>query len=656
MKLSVVIVNYNVKHFLDQCLNSVRKASQGMDSEIFVVDNNSVDGSVRMVRDKYPEVRLLANKENLGFAKANNLAIRQAVGEYILLLNPDTVVEDDTFQKVVRFMDDHPDAGGLGVKMIDGKGNFLPESKRGLPTPRVAFYKIFGLSRLFPKSRIFGKYHLGYLDKEETHKIDILSGAFMLLRKQALVKTGLLDEDFFMYGEDIDLSHRITNAGYNNYYFPGTRIIHYKGESTKKSSINYVFVFYNAMVIFARKHFSQKNARIFSFLIHLAIYLRASVAIMSRFFRKAILPLLDILLIYFGIFFIKEYWEQHVIFPDGGQYPMEFITIVVPVYIFIWLFSVFLSGGYDRPIRLIKIFQGIAVGTLIILVIYALLDESWRFSRAIIILGATWGLVSMIAIRLILHLLNVEFSRIGTKKNKRFLIVGKKEEAERVSGLLQKSHISPAFIGLVHPSDRYVKNNGFIGNLDQIHDIIFIYKISEVVFCSRDVSHQVIIDKMSELQEYSVDFKIAPENSLSIIGSNSINTSGDLYTIDIHSINAPNNKRNKRFTDLLLAFLFIPFSPILLFLVKNPSGFLKNIFRVILGQRSWVGYNSGQDIGTSHLPSIKKGILNPADSFRNRKFPKETLEWLNIFYARDYKFYTDINIIYKGFRELGRVT
>ncbi|MCD4730876.1 MAG: glycosyltransferase family 2 protein, partial [Bacteroidales bacterium] len=209
MKLSIVIVNYNVKYFLEQCLHSVRKAITSIDAEVFVVDNNSVDGSVEMLNQKFPDVKLIANKENAGFSKANNQAINKSSGEYVLLLNPDTVVEDDTFVKITQFMDAHPDAGGLGVKMVDGKGNFLPESKRGLPTPSVAFYKVFGFSKILPRSKIFGKYHLGYLDKDMIHEVDILSGAFMLLRKSVLDKTGLLDETFFMYGEDIDLSYRI---------------------------------------------------------------------------------------------------------------------------------------------------------------------------------------------------------------------------------------------------------------------------------------------------------------------------------------------------------------------------------------------------------------------------------------------------------------
>ena len=196
MKLSVVIVNYNVEYFLEQCLHSVHRAMQGIEGEVFVVDNNSVDGSLKMLAQKFPEVKVIANKDNVGFAKANNQAIRISTGEYVLLLNPDTVVEDDTFAKCIAFMDSHPDAGGLGVKMVDGKGQFLPESKRGLPTPSTAFYKMFGLCKLFPHSKRFARYYMGHLSDDETNEVEILAGAFMLMRRETLDKVGLLDETF----------------------------------------------------------------------------------------------------------------------------------------------------------------------------------------------------------------------------------------------------------------------------------------------------------------------------------------------------------------------------------------------------------------------------------------------------------------------------
>ncbi|MEG1587098.1 MAG: glycosyltransferase family 2 protein [Bacteroidales bacterium] len=280
MKISIVIVNYKVKYFLEQCLLSVRKAIEGIDAEVFVVDNNSQDDSLIYLKPLFPEVNFIANKENVGFARANNQAIRLSKGEYVLLLNPDTLLSEKVIQRVMLFMDQHPDAGGAGVKMIDGKGNFLPESKRSMPTPWVSFCKIFGLSALFPQSRLFGKYALGYLDENRIHPIDVMAGAFMMLRREALDRTGLLDEDFFMYGEDIDLSYRITCAGYKNYYLP-ERILHYKGESTPKHTIKYVRIFYEAMDIFFKKH-NPHTSFVYAVFIRFAIVLRASLAGLHR--------------------------------------------------------------------------------------------------------------------------------------------------------------------------------------------------------------------------------------------------------------------------------------------------------------------------------------------------------------------------------------
>ncbi|MCB2221959.1 MAG: glycosyltransferase family 2 protein [Bacteroidetes bacterium] len=654
MKLSIVIVNYNVKYFLEQCLHSVRKAIEGLEAEVLIVDNNSVDGSVEMLHEKFPEFNTLANDENLGFSKANNLAIKQSKGEFILLLNPDTVVEDDTFRKIIDFMDSHPDAGGLGVKMVDGKGVFLPESKRGLPTPWVAFYKIFGLSRLFPKSKVFGKYHLGYLDKNQTSEVEILSGAFMLLRKTVLDTIGYLDETFFMYGEDIDLSYRIIKAGYKNYYFPETRIIHYKGESTKKSSINYVLVFYNAMIIFARKHFSTQNARSLSFLINLAIYFRAFLAILNRFFSRTLVPILDTILLAAGIIAIKNYWETNIIFPEGGAYPIELVSIALPLYVFTWLFSVYMSGGYDRPIQLYKILQGLVIGTIIILIGYALLPENFRFSRAIIVFGAVWGLIAMVGLRIVLHLMRFKKYQLGVKINKRYLIAGNHDEASRVADLLRKADLNPGLIGLVSVKDPETKIDGFIGSLDQIKDIINIYNIDEVIFCARDIPAQKIIDIMSEMNVSQLDFKIAPPESLSIIGSQSINTSGDAYIIELDSISKVNNRRSKRFLDILVSLFLLATFPIGLFFVKNPLGFLRNIIQVIFASKTWVGYRKTKTATDHKLPKLKKGVLNPSDVLKNKSIGTETMDRLNLLYARDYKIVNDLNVLLVGFRNLGR--
>lgn len=283
MKLSVIIVNYKVKHYLEQCLRSVAEASRGIAVEVIVVDNASGDGSVEYLRERFPDVTIIASEENLGFARANNLAIRNSHGQYVLLLNPDTIVAEDTFRDFISFMDSTPDAGGCGAYMLHTDGSFAPESRRGLPTPFVAFCKMSGLASLFPKSRTFGRYYMRYLNENEVNRIEIMSGAFMFLRRDALDKAGLLDEDFFMYGEDIDLSYRILKAGYNNYFLP-SRILHYKGESTVKSSYRYVHTFYRAMELFFNKHYAHYSI-LLSLPIKLAIWGRAMLAYAGNQFK-----------------------------------------------------------------------------------------------------------------------------------------------------------------------------------------------------------------------------------------------------------------------------------------------------------------------------------------------------------------------------------
>ena len=329
--ISIIIVNYNVEYFLEQCLNSVMLAAKNVNCEVIVVDNNSSDGSNEMLNAKFPKVQVIQNSENVGFSKANNQGIKICKGKYILLLNPDTVIDEQTLTKITERMNADDQIGGLGVRMVDGKGVFLPESKRGLPTPFVAFYKIFGLSSIFKKSKRFGRYHLSYLDEFEENEIDILSGAFMFMRKEVLDKIGLLDEAFFMYGEDIDLSYRIQKAGYKNLYFPQTTIIHYKGESTKKSSVNYVFVFYRAMIIFAKKHFGQKNAFLFSTAINTAIYIRAALAIAKRLLSFLAPILFNTTVLLCGLFALTNQWRiRNISFPDEAYY------FLIPGYFAIW--------------------------------------------------------------------------------------------------------------------------------------------------------------------------------------------------------------------------------------------------------------------------------------------------------------------------------
>ena len=655
MELSIVIVNYNVEYFLEQCLFSVEKAIKNIEAEVWVVDNNSVDGSMKMVKEKFPWVKRIENKDNTGFSVANNQAIKLSKGKYVLLLNPDTLVQEDTFSSIINFMNlpENNDVGGLGVKMIDGSGNFLPESKRGLPTPEVAFYKIFGLSTIFKNSKRFGKYHLSYLDKDEIHDIEILSGAFMFMRKEALDKVGLLDETFFMYGEDIDLSYRIIKGGYRNVYFPKTSIIHYKGESTKKSSVNYVFVFYNAMIIFAKKHFSGQNAKLFSFLINMAIYFRASIAIVNRFIKKSIVPLIDAAAIIAGLFLLKKYWESVVRADVNLQFSDELILLFFPIYTLVWLVSVYFSGGYDKPVRLSKIIRGTVIGSAVILIFYSLLSEEYRFSRALILLGSFWTAFSLPFLRMIYHFLKIDNYSLEDDEKKRVLIVADKQEAERINHLIGQTQFATSFVAYINP-DNEKEDDFFIGNLRKLKNIIEVYKINEIIFAAKNVSAQEIISTMALPEKQLVNFKIVPPESLFIIGSNSINKNGDLYTIDINSIAKSENKRNKRTFDVLSAFVLLILFPLLMFFVQKPLQFFNNIFQVLLGQKSWVGYTktlTNEDL--ENLPKSKKGILSPLDLIPLKLYKDTNLLKINQLYAKDYKVKNDWYILIKNIKKLG---
>lgn len=327
LKLSVIIVNYNVKYYLDQCISSVLRAFEVMKkasssdssvneevAEIIVVDNHSADGSVDYLEKRYPQmlypmVRFVRSAHNLGFARANNIAIRQSRGEYVLLLNPDTIVGEDALKASVDFMDAHEDAGAVGVRMLGAQGRRAMESRRGLPTPMVSFFKMLGFCNRWPHHRLFGKYYMGYLPWDEPCQIEVVSGAYCMLRRKALDEVGLLDEDFFMYGEDIDLSYRVLKGGYHNYYLP-VDILHYKGESTQKSSFRYVHVFYEAMLIFFRKHYSGMTF-LLSLPIKTAIYAKALMALvgmLSERMRKSL-----------GFFAPSAEGAQHYVFVGSQE-------------------------------------------------------------------------------------------------------------------------------------------------------------------------------------------------------------------------------------------------------------------------------------------------------------------------------------------------
>lgn len=647
MDLSVIIVNYNVKALLEQTLLSVYKAKANLQTEIIVVDNHSADDSCDMVREKFPDVLLIDNKENLGFSKANNQGIRMASGRNILLLNPDTVLSEDSLVKTVEFLDTHADAGALGVRMIDGRGEFLPESKRGLPTPAAAFYKMSGLSRLFPKSKTFGAYHLGYLDEKQNHRVDILSGAFMMIKKSVLDTVGLLDESFFMYGEDIDLSYRIIKAGYHNYYFSGTTIIHYKGESTKKHSVNYVRIFYLAMAKFASKHFSKQEGKWFGLLIKLAIFGRAVLALLTRVFNALKLFLLDFTLVFAGYYGLMRYWEIYNKYVVGGFYPDVYLYAHVPAYILFWLGGAALSGAYSDPFSIGKNVRGIILGSMVMLSVYALLPEDLRFSRALILLGAVWALLSTSGLRLFYHFLRYGHFDTSASRLSQVLIAGSYEECLRVREILLNYPLRFKLLGFIKPIGSSEKGE-WLGSSENLPLLIELYKANEIIFCARDISSADIMAIMGRVSGDKVQYKIMPERGAYIIGSNSKNTTGEFYSVDITpALSNRNVRKKKRVFDVVACLAMLPLFPFLLLRLRFMKQSLRHWLDCLKGHKTWVGYHPG--VAVSELPPLKPGVFYPGQELHGHLQDFQLINNLNIMYATNYNWQNDLNCLVKAF-------
>ncbi|MCB0507229.1 MAG: glycosyltransferase [Chitinophagales bacterium] len=529
MKLSIVIVNYNVRYFLEQTIASVYKSKVDFPYEIFVVDNHSKDESLKMLAQKFPSVNVIANQENVGFSKANNQAIRQAKGDYVLLLNPDTIIQEDTLQKCINKMESNQNIGGLGVKMVDGAGNFLPESKRGFPSPIAAFAKMSGLAKLFPSSKILGQYHLTYLDKSQSHEVDVLSGAFMLLRKTVLDKVGLLDEDYFMYGEDIDLSYCIRKAGFINYYFADTSIIHFKGESTKKGSLNYIKTFYRAMIIFCDKHISGTKGKVLKILLQFAIFMRALLAVIQRVLQPFGLPILDITCMCSILYTWHLFWENVVKVSEHLIFPSTFFYFNIPIYVAIWFLSMLVLRVYKRQHKWKQLVLSQLIGTLLIAVCYAFFPNSLRTSRGIILFGFLSNLLILSSYRILYHWQNNSLNAYLNIK-KRYLIIANEQNANAIVTYFSQTQNKYEYLGYVSLHNGILSKHN-LGTIEQLQDIVEAYKPDEILFSTDEITTQFIIETMSKIK-IPIVFRLVTQNK-TIISSSSKNTIGEVYTFDI---------------------------------------------------------------------------------------------------------------------------
>jgi GT2 family glycosyltransferase len=642
MDISIIIVNYNVKYFLEQCICSVQKALNNIQGEIIVIDNKSGDGSMEYLPPKFPSVQFIANDKNLGFGKACNQGLAFAKGKYILFLNPDTLVPEDCFTKSIDFMEIHPDAGALGICMLDGSGKFLKESKRAFPSPQTSFYKLTGLARLFPKSKTFSRYHLGYLDEHQNHVIDVLAGAYMLVRKEVLDKVGGFDEVFFMYGEDVDLSYRIQKAGYNNYYFAESNIIHFKGESTRKGSLNYVKLFYQAMSVFVKKHYGSQKAGLFNFFIQSAIWFRAIISSIGHFIKWIGLPVIDALVILFSFWSVKLFWGEYI--RPEVIYQERLIIAVFPMFAVIYLFIAYYTGLYNKYFKQGNLNRSALTATLTVLAIYSLLPESLRFSRGIILFGSVLAFLLLSLIRKLMASLKMIETADALQQTKTLIVCGA-SETEQINQLLVNAGKEQQVFGRIGIEEN---ESNTIGNINRLTSIVKELGIKEIVFGEGTLSNKKIIELVQQLR---LRYKFHAKNSGSIISSDSKDEAGDYFAMEKTFVLAqPVNRRNKKLWDELYCLFFLISFPFHFILQKKPVSFFKNVFNVFSGKKTWVSYSYHQ----KQLPALQKGILTPTGLPQSlNHLPPDSLEKIDYWYAKDYSLSNDISLIWKNYKYLG---
>ncbi|MCY7421642.1 MAG: glycosyltransferase family 2 protein [Chitinophagaceae bacterium] len=644
MQLSIIIVNYNVKYFLEQCLSSVFKAINNLNAEVWVVDNASTDGSIEFLQARFSWINVIANEKNVGFAKANNQALYKCTGEYILFLNPDTIVAEDCFVKSLAFINEHPKAGALGIRMVDGQGCFLPESKRSFPSPVTSFFKLVGLTSLFPASRFFARYTLGYLDQHKNHEVDVLAGAFLMAKRQLLLSLHGFDEIFFMYGEDVDLSYRIQKQGYKNYYFSGSTIVHFKGESTKKGSLNYVRMFYQAMSIFVKKHYGSGKASIFSFFIQLAIWLRAGLSALSGVFSKVGLQVVDAGLVFASFHFINALWVDW--FRSGEPYNAELVNIAFPGFTLLFILTALLAGMYDKVYKLSRAFSGASIATIILLASYSLLPEKYRFSRGVVLFGGITATLLIVLFRWLLIQWKVVDDTDESTKHQQTLVVGTQAEFANVTRLLTRIGLQQRIMGRVAANGNKEDAIAAVGQLPTLLESL---RLREIIFCEGFLSFKAIIDLIQHLPTH-INSRFHAQYSQSIVGSDSKDTSGEFVAVDgSFELGLPYQRRRKRMVDLAVALAILITFPV--HFILNGLSIVRNALLVISGKKTWIGYSQS----TNGLPRLRKGVLATNGFPVNDSSPlkKESLAKIDEWYARNYHWLQDVKMVARHYKKLG---
>jgi GT2 family glycosyltransferase len=677
MDLSIVIVNYNVKHFLEQCLMAIERARWNLKTEIFVVDNASVDGSPAMIKKKFPRVCLIENHKNLGFSKANNQALRLCQGRYILLLNPDTLIQEDTLLELTGFLKNRPKVGAVGCMLINPDGSFQTASRRSLPTPWVAFTRIVGLSRIFPRSPIFGRYNLTYIKPDRESEIDVLSGSLMMFRRDAIAGVNYFDEDYFMYGEDIDLCYRIKQAGWQIFYTPRTKAIHYKGESSKRSELSYLANFYSAMLIFINKHFPTRYSRPVKLLIAFGIVLRAWFAYLGRFFKTIAAPLIDLALIMISIFLGIKLWLP--------LYQLSRFRVIFPIYAVIWLTSLFLSGAYapKGKYHLKQMISGALLG-LLMNATFTYFFKQFAYSRVVILISFGLIVLGLGMWRVIYRVFGPYSIKHPLSKLRRAIIVGSGKEGLRILKKLRKRPDLPFEIcGFVDFDEKNVgkeiDGTEVLASIENIREVIRVENVSDVIFSSDRISNEQILETIANARQSGASFRIVPHQLEYIVAKSAVEEIDSVPLIDFVGAYDPIDYMVKRLIDFILALLvIIVTAPLFLVnflvggrIIRRPflseSGrertvsrfnggipFMRNLplfFAVLNGRISIVGSDLAEAESSGRRPFYKPGMTGLVQikiKERKKALSHDEKDYFNLYYLKNRSILTDLQILFSA--------
>ncbi len=683
--LSVIIVNYNVKEFVQQLLNSLENSLRHISSEVFVVDNASDDGSQKMLAEQFPFVKLIANTHNVGFARANNQALARAVGKYLVLLNPDTITQADTFQKLLDFMESQAGAGMATCKVLNPDGSLQLACRRSYPTPWVAFTRLTGLSYFFPKSKTFGRYNLTYLAENEIAEVEAISGSFMMVRRSVIDEIGMLDEAFFLYGEDLDWCYRIIEAGWKIYYVPTTQIIHFKGESSKQSHLDGLLIFYRAMALFVKKHFRKRYFFVTYQILLLAIWLRAAFSFLQNSLLVMAVPLFDFLLLQFSLICALYFKFGHL------QYWNDYL-LVNAVYSSVWIFSLLLAGSYGKwrfssSKAGFAVFSGFLANSAL-----TYFFKDYAFSRAVLLFAGGLSFIIIVGWRFFIKFMHrfdlaSFYGTLGhTLLARPTLLVGDFSRGESVLEKL-RTRIGAGYdiIGLVsvNVEDIGKEYNGVsvLTTIESLDEIVNRRNVKEVIFSTQQISYDVILSAITNSRTHAAHFKIIPSNLDVIIGKASIDQLSDAPLLDIdYKLATKGNRLKKRAFDLIIAllclvlglpvfFVYLKFKKldrhrvllpvdfgktkktIHLWCLRN-NRFLSNLplmWYVLRGDLTIVGRELTAS-AESEKPSseiMKPGLTGLIQLRRHKKMSEEEKEKYRLFYAMNYSVLLDIEIIFK---------